>query len=582
MAVDYLKDYLGIDPTDYSAMEQGIAGISPLALGQSILPQAPVMPRASIMDEDDFAAATAPLMDRVYARESQAREKAENLGNQLQALQEEMANTSEFEVQKRAELERQIENIMAERDKSNLSAEDLATQLQGVQADLLEITSLRDAAVQDFQQAVEQQDVIRQQASENTAMQLEEQRNSLLSERENIVTTLEQDFGVERSELESVIGGLEGQVGDLQGQVSDLESVRTGLEGQISDLSSQMQNLEVEKQDAIAQQDVIRAELAQAQQDALAEQAEEFGGERTSLEQQIADLQSQLDNMASTPGTATGGGEAPPMTPPSGGPLAGKGGNVFDITDGELPGGFSYTPPKGMMYTTVMPSPGFRYAYGPDGQRIEVKDGRTTPTIDKTPISLPPAPPQKPPRDEMIFVPPKNIVDINLPKDLPPKRDDFMSIDRIPTDPRTPIASPTQKGVILGPNLEIGPSSGGIGARPDLPKLPRSSLFGGKGVANDFMSIDRIPTDPRLPIEPPRIPKEPITPIKPRPMPVKKPVNSIFAPISQPKQDLFMPRQRNLPSFGSVRPRNFGLPVMFRADGGSISQAIADLQNKMQ
>ena len=39
MAVNYLQDYLGIDPNDYSAMEQGIAGISPLAPGQSIIPQ---------------------------------------------------------------------------------------------------------------------------------------------------------------------------------------------------------------------------------------------------------------------------------------------------------------------------------------------------------------------------------------------------------------------------------------------------------------------------------------------------------------------------------------------------------------
>jgi len=89
MAVNYLQDYLGIDPNDYSAMEQGIAGISPLAPGQSIIPQAPVMPRASIMSEDDFASATAPLMNRVYQREAEGRERAEGLTNELQALQEE-------------------------------------------------------------------------------------------------------------------------------------------------------------------------------------------------------------------------------------------------------------------------------------------------------------------------------------------------------------------------------------------------------------------------------------------------------------------------------------------------------------
>ena len=128
MAVDYLQEYLGIDPNDYSAMEQRIAGVSPV--GQSILPQAPVLPRASIMDESDFAAATRPLMDRVYGREQANREKSESLSNELQALQEEMARTSEAEVEKRAALERQMQEIMQERDVSVTSAENLAQELQ--------------------------------------------------------------------------------------------------------------------------------------------------------------------------------------------------------------------------------------------------------------------------------------------------------------------------------------------------------------------------------------------------------------------------------------------------------------------
>ena len=105
MAVDYLKDYLGVDPNDYSAMEQGIAGISPLAANQSIIPQTASMPRASIMSEGDFANATAPLMNRVYGREQEARGRAEGLSNELQALKAEMAQTSEAEVERRAALE---------------------------------------------------------------------------------------------------------------------------------------------------------------------------------------------------------------------------------------------------------------------------------------------------------------------------------------------------------------------------------------------------------------------------------------------------------------------------------------------
>ena len=53
-----------------------------------------------------------------------------------------------------------------------------------------------------------------------------------------------------------------------------------------------------------------------------------------------------------------------------------------------LPEGYSYTPPEGRMYASVMPKMGMRFAYGPDGERIEVTDTRTptsTPKIPKLP-----------------------------------------------------------------------------------------------------------------------------------------------------------------------------------------------------
>ena len=80
----------------------------------------------------------------------------------------------------------------------------------------------------------------------------------------------------------------------MTSKVGELESVRGNLQGEIDNLSSQMQSLEVEKQDAIAQQDVIRAESAQAQQDALAQQGEQFATEKSALEQQIAELTAQV------------------------------------------------------------------------------------------------------------------------------------------------------------------------------------------------------------------------------------------------------------------------------------------------
>ena len=575
MAVNYLQDYLGIDPNDYSAMEQGIAGISPLAPGQSIIPQAPVMPRASIMDEGDFASATAPLMDRVYSREQAAREKSTGLANELQALQEEMAQTSEAEIQKRADLERQIQNIMQERDTSRTSAEDLANQLQGLQSNLQEVTELRDIATQDYQDAVAQQDIIRQQAAENQAIQLEEQRNSLLEEREGIITTLEQDFGVQRSELESVIGGLEGQVGDLTSKVGELESVRGSLEGQINDLSSQMQNLETEKQDALAQQDIIRAESAQAQQDALAQQGDQFATEKSALEQQIAELTAQVgqqqppevtiveDGPPSTmiPGGGTPGfydREPPPSKRPPqifiddgpgfrdekiGMPPSINEGMPPATSEGGLPEGYSYKPgpgSEGFSYTTVMPTPGYRYAYGPDGKRIEVPDNRTGGT-GGMPIAKP-------------------IDTIIKPPQVPPK-------DLGPLPPGVPVKQP--------------PSVGGPVVRPGGP-VPI--------LATGREELER---------------NNPILPVQNTQLPVANPRNpSMFEEIekkiaeaggskitypTQTAKPIFQKTPKMVPtqkpmSIGGVGGRSSGrrMRPTFRAGGGAIGQAIADLQNRLR
>ena len=790
MAVDYLQEYLGIDPNDYSAMEQRIAGVSPV--GQSILPQAPALPRASIMDESDFAAATAPLMDRVYGREQAAREKSESLSNELQALQEEMARTSEAEVEKRAALERKMQEIMQQRDMSITNAESLATriqelqeemaatsagevekraalqkeldsieqnlqqrteerdvsiseaedlasqlqklesdlgqtteqrdlsrtraeglalELQGVQANLAEITNLRDIAVQDYQEALQQQDVIRQQASENEAMRLEEQRNQLLAEREGIITTLEQDFGVQRSELESVIGGLEGQVGDLTSKVGELESVKGTLESQINDLSSQMQALEVEKQDALAQQDVIRAEAAQSQQDALAQQGEQFSSERSALEQQIADLTAQVGQQppADTPpppppgmnipgggGIDYGGGEGPPLnymefiesgrtpaeyneymrdyiarTMPDAFPDLSGLQNVTDETrqlvqdslasgdpilapdriqdmidnmsaatgEGGLPEGYSYTPgpgSQGMAYTTVMPRQGFRYAYGPDGDRIEVPDNRATPPIDKTPVITPPT---KPPSIDRL-VPPKAPSNDNdrfrrdreraiISDLLPPKRDDQLFIDDRPRDPRLD----RERGVPIGGNV---PGGGGIdygGPQQPIPLIPGSGskvpaikepspiapppqlgvikppqkpisiggVGGGsyrefKGPDGQVLSVGVRP--PSFSTNPDRkgllvdninsgiIGKNPVVSsgiggIGARPD-LPKPTTGGFKPFFGSKKPTKVPmKPPSIGGVGGISGRRSMRPMM-RAGGGAISQAIADLQNRLR
>ena len=608
MAVNYLQDYLGIDPNDYSAMEQGIAGISPLAPGQSIIPQAPVMPRASIMDEGDFASATAPLMNRVYGREQAAREKSESLSNELQALQEEMAQTSEAEIQKRADLERQIQNIMQERDTSRTSAEDLANQLQGLQSNLQEVTQLRDTALQDYQNAVAQQDIIRQQAAENQAIQLEEQRNSLLEEREGIITTLEQDFGVQRSELESVIGGLEGQVGDLTSKVGELESVRGSLEGQINDLSSQMQNLETEKQDALAQQDIIRAESAQAQQDALAQQGEQFATEKSALEQQIADLTAQVGQQPPGGGQETGGGQGP--IGEEGPPL-----NYMEfIESGRTPAEYNQYMKDYIARTMPDAFPDLSGLQNvTDETRQLVQDSlasgdpilapdRIQDMIDKMGgQTVPPKAPQVPPREKLI---PPNM--------LPPKRDDQIFIDDRPRDPRLD----RERGVPIGGYV---PGGGGIdygGPQQPIPLIPGS----GSGVP-----AIKDPNEAPLKFRP--IQK----PIRPKPIPisiggagggtykefegpdgrvlgvgVRPPsfstnpnrkgqlvdkISSGLGTIGIASQPL-IPSQQTTTKKQYMKPPSIGgvggmsgkrsMRPMMRAGGGAIGQAIADLQNRLR
>ena len=63
MAVDYLRDYLGIDPADYSAMEQNIAGVSPV--GQSIIPTMGATPTVQprMIDDTPIAFTSRPMQD---------------------------------------------------------------------------------------------------------------------------------------------------------------------------------------------------------------------------------------------------------------------------------------------------------------------------------------------------------------------------------------------------------------------------------------------------------------------------------------------------------------------------------------
>ena len=279
--------------------------------------------------------------------------------------------------------------------------------------------------------------------------------------------------------------------------------------------------------------------------------------------------------------------------------------------EGGLPEGYSYTPgpgSEGKAYTTVMPRQGFRYAYGPDGDRIQVPDNRP---IDKTPVITPPT---KPPSIDRLVPPNK----------LPPKRSDQLFIDDRPTDPRAskPRGEPVGGYVPGGGGIDYGgpqqpiPLIPGSGSKvpaikepneaplkfrpiqkPIRPKPIPISIGGvGGGTYKEFEGQDgqvlgvgvRPPSFSTNPdrkgllvdnISSGIIGKNPV---------VSSGIGGIGARPSMPK-----PPQR--PFFGKMidrQPMSVGglggisgrrsMRPMMRAGGGAIGQAIADLQNRLR
>ena len=105
---------------------------------------------------------------------------------------------------------------------------------------------------------------------------------------------------------------------------------------------------------------------------------QEFAGASPlSNERALEDFRNKMGNMGSGPGQILlddllpkiqfERGQPPQMPQPQVPPQTGA---------SPLPEGFSYTAPPDGMYTSVMPSQGKRYAYGPQGQRVEVDDNR--------------------------------------------------------------------------------------------------------------------------------------------------------------------------------------------------------------
>ena len=153
----------------------------------------------------------------------------------------------------------------------------LETAVQNAEAEIQQLRQVKVDLTNNYQQAVAQQDTIRAEDAEQQLLAIETREQELLSERQQIVTELEDKFGVERE--------------GLQGNISELENNIVGLQSSIDALT-------LERDDAVANQDVIRATAAD-------EQATALEGQKAALETEygktISDLQGQLDTLGAAP-----------------------------------------------------------------------------------------------------------------------------------------------------------------------------------------------------------------------------------------------------------------------------------------
>ena len=154
----------------------------------------------------------------------------------------------------------------------------LETAIQNAESEIQQLQDVKSDLTNRYKDAVAQQDVIKATATEEQLVAITAREQELLSERQQIITELEDKFGVERE-------GLENDIASLQGNV-------TQLEGTITDLQGSIDALTVERDDAIAEQDVIRATAADEQVQALEAQKDTLA---VDYNQTITDLQAEID-----------------------------------------------------------------------------------------------------------------------------------------------------------------------------------------------------------------------------------------------------------------------------------------------
>ena len=160
----------------------------------------------------------------------------------------------------------------------------LESAIQNAESEIQQLQEVKVDLTNNYQDAIAQQDTIRATAAEEQLAAITSREQELLSERQQIITELEDKFGVEREGLETDIAALQGNV--------------TNLEGTITDLQGSIDALTVERDNAVAEQDVIRATAADEQVQALEAQKDTLA---VDYNQTITDLQSEIDALNTAP-----------------------------------------------------------------------------------------------------------------------------------------------------------------------------------------------------------------------------------------------------------------------------------------
>ena len=381
-----------------------------------------------------------------------------DLTKQLEAafLQQDQSSQQAIEEQiaaldaQRAELVAQLETSVAEAEANGVDA---VASAEAVAAEKIANLDQQIAQTsQELENAVAQQDVIRAEESEKRLSQLENQKVTLTDQFTQQQASLQEQFGQRESELT-------GQIDGLQGEINNLTGARDSAIA--------------ERDQAIAEQDTIRAESADAQAQALDAQAGDYQAQLDQLtgqsgqyetqlserDQTIADLQAQLEGMQAPPGETP----PPPGQTPTGG-VTGAPEGMMSYQDFLAQGGsaedyqnylnkFLYSSdnlnklqdlqnPSQLVIDAVQNSLA-------TGVPAITNDG-VQDMINKMGTGFEKAPPQKNPRDDFMSIGgaggndgmfDDKVVErdsitrkpfiAELPP-MPPKRNDFMSIEQLP------------------------------------------------------------------------------------------------------------------------------------------------------